>query len=275
MPIILTATDYSEVANHAVDYACSMAQTYAASVTVVHSFIIPVVISTDTPMPAISIEEARNIAIERMDALITELKTRYTGIDIRSDITYGDITDSLQEYTESVQPWIIVIGNSSSEDTNFWPGSNLINSLKGLPYLVLAVPANASYKPIKNICFACDYKNTDEHLPANDLIKIVTATGAKLHILNVTKNKDGEEGVTTVPNLLKDLLETITPEYHFVDGEDIDESIQQFVTEKNMDWLVVMPHKHGFFEGLLHRSHTKAMARMSHVPLMALHEVNK
>lgn len=275
MPIILTATDYSEIANHAVDYACNMAQTYAASVTVVHSFIIPVVISTDTPMPAISIEEARNIAIERMDTLMADLKTRYPGIDIKSDITYGDITDSLQEYTESVQPWIIVIGNSSSEDTSFWPGSNLINALKGLPYLVLAVPANAKYGAVKNICFACDYKNTDERFPADELIKIVRATGARLHVLNVGQNNEGEERITTPPNSLKDRLASITPEYHFVDSEDIDESIQQFVTEKNMDWLVVIPHKHSFFEGLLHKSHTKAMARMSHIPLMTLHEVNK
>jgi nucleotide-binding universal stress UspA family protein len=272
MPIILTATDYSDTANHAVRYACNMAQAYSASVTVVHSFIIPVVISTDTPMPAISIEEARSISVERMDELIAGLKTEYPGIEINSHITYGDITDSLQEYTESTPPWLIVIGNSSSEDTNFWPGSNLINALKELPVMVLAVPSDATYKPVTNICFACDFKNTSEQIPAENLLKIVHDTGAKLHVLNVHKNNSNEGELNTEADALKAILATASPEYHFISSDNVDERIQQFVTENNMDWLVIIPHKHSFFEGLLHRSHTKAMARMTHIPLMAMHE---
>lgn len=274
MGVILTATDYSDVANHAVHYACSMAQTYAASVTVIHSFIIPVVISTDTPMPAISIDEARNLALERMDSLIAELKRSYTGIDINSHITYGDITDSLEEYTESLKPWLIVIGNSSSNDTSFWPGSNLINALKELPYMVLAVPADANYRPVNNICFACDYQSITERLPTDDLMQLVSKTGAKLHILNVAKDGEHKDGLEEA-NILKTILAPASPEYHFIDGQDVDESIQRFVTEKNMDWLIIVPHKHSFFEGLLHKSHTKAMAKMSHIPLMALHERHK
>jgi hypothetical protein len=39
-----------------------------------------------------------------------------------------------------------------------------------------------------------------------------------------------------------------------------------------MDWLVVIPHRHSFFEGLFHKGHVKAMVRMSKVPIVALHD---
>ncbi|RYE22558.1 MAG: universal stress protein [Sphingobacteriales bacterium] len=271
MPVILTATDYSDIANHAVHYACALAKTHNASVTVVHSFIIPIVIGTDTPMPAISVDEARDMATERMDELMAELEAAHPGVDINSHVTYGDITDSLDEYTETAQPWLIVIGNSSSEDNNFWPGSNLLNALKELPYMVLAVPPEANYTEVKNICFACDFKNTSEQLPAGDLLKLVADTHAKLNVLNVHQGTGDQEGVQAEMNKLKEVLAPANPEYHFVSSESIDDGIQQFVADNNMDWLVIIPHKHSFFEGLLHHSHTKAMARMSHVPLLALH----
>jgi nucleotide-binding universal stress UspA family protein len=62
------------------------------------------------------------------------------------------------------------------------------------------------------------------------------------------------------------------PVYHFIESENIDESIHQFVIENQMNWLVVVPHKHSFFEGLFHKSHTKAMTRKLQIPVISLHE---
>ena len=58
----------------------------------------------------------------------------------------------------------------------------------------------------------------------------------------------------------------------FLTGKDIEEGISNFVTEKGMDWLVVIPHKHSFFESMFKKSHTSAIVKMSHVPLVAMHE---
>jgi hypothetical protein len=50
MPLIIAATDFSDVAENAVNYACSLATAQKAEVMVIHSFIVPVMFS-DIPMP--------------------------------------------------------------------------------------------------------------------------------------------------------------------------------------------------------------------------------
>jgi nucleotide-binding universal stress UspA family protein len=272
MPTILTATDFTDVATNAVHYACNLAIAHNASITVLHSYFIPVAFN-DTPMPVMSIDEAKEIAEEGMNGLIRQLKTQYPNLQVQTHISYGDITDSLQEYAEQAAPWLTVVGNSSSEDTAFWPGSNLMNALKELSHPVVAVPLEARYRPVKKICFACDYKNVSELLPASDLVALAKNTDAQLHVLNVHKS-DRDFGTEAPPEAetLRGMLADAQPQYHFISSNEIDEGIQHFVVEQDMDWLVVMPHKHNFFDRLLHHSHTKAMARMSHIPLVSLHQ---
>lgn len=272
MSLIITATDFSEIANHALHYACQMAGAYNASVSVVHSYNIPVTF-TENPMPMMPIEESKQIAEEHMEELITNLRNTYRGIDIQSQVSFGDITECLTDHAREKQPWLIVVGNSMSEEDGFWLGGSLLSILRESEYPVVAIPQDISFKPINKICLACDYKNVQEHFPAADVLKLVAKTNASLYVLNVDHNN--KEFGTETPietSVLNELIKTADPQYHFIDNADKETGIQHFADENGIDWLVVIPHKHSFFEGLFHKSSTKALARMAHIPIMALHE---
>lgn len=272
MRVIITATDFSDVADKAVNYACQMAEAYNASVIIVHSFIIPVTFS-DTPMPVLAIDELREIADEKMNELLSKLKTSFPGLNISSKVLYGEITDSLQEYTAEQKPWVIILGNSGSADNPLLLGSNLLSAMRHLKYPVVVVPPDATFSPLKKICLACDYKKITDKFPFGQLLDIIGQTQAALYVLNVDHEN---KGVTTDTIMeteeLHIGLKSANPEYHFIESPDTDEAIQSFVTSQQMDWLVIVPHKYSFFEGLFHKKHTPAMARLHHIPLVALHE---
>jgi nucleotide-binding universal stress UspA family protein len=272
MPEIIAATDFSKAADSAIDYACNLAVSYKASLTIIHSYIIPVSF-TDNPMPVMPIEEGRHIAEASIANLLEKLKNNYPQLTINTSVTYGDITDSLQEYTEGKMPWMIVVGNSTTEDDNLWLGSNLINELRNLSFTVMAVSPGTVFKPAHKICFACDLRNVSHHLPADVIVDLVQKTGASLHVLNV--DHDNKEFGTETPvesGALHELLKDANPHYHYIDNADIEEGIKNFIETNNIDWLVVTPHKHSFFDGLFHKSHTKAIVRRIHIPIIALHE---
>jgi nucleotide-binding universal stress UspA family protein len=274
MPVIITATDFSEIGDNAVRYACSLAKDNGASIIVVHSFIVPVAFS-DTPMPVMPIDDSKQIAEERMKKELNELRASFPDLDLVGKIMYGDIVDSLQEYIEDeVQPWLIVLGNSGTgEESALWLGSTALSALKNLPYPVVAIPAGVTYKGVQKICFACDYKHVTGHLPTQQLLDIVDHTKAELHVLNVDHNDKGVDAETPLETEeLHQYLKPANPQFHYVDDANTDEAINAFVQSNHMDWLVVIPHKHSFFEGLFHKSHVKAMVRMSQVPIVALHE---
>lgn len=274
MPEIIAATDFTEIAENAVRYACGLAKACDASIIIAHSFIIPVAFS-DTPMPVMPVDEGRELAEEKMTELVNKMQAEFTDLPITGKVMYGDIVDSLQEYIEDeVKPWLIVLGNSDvDDDSAVWLGSTVLNALKHLSYPVMAVPPGVSYKPVKKICFTCDMKHVTNELPSQQLISLVEETKAELHVLTVGNNGKNFEANTVMENEeLHMYLSPAKPEYHYIDSAEVDASIQKFVNEQQVDWLVAIPHKHSFFEGMFHKGHVKAMIRMTHIPLVALHD---
>ncbi|MEI8278322.1 MAG: universal stress protein [Bacteroidota bacterium] len=272
MSLIIATTDFSDASENAVHYACSMAKEHRASVIILHSFMIPITIS-DTPIPVMPIDEGMGIAERRMKVFVEATIAKNPGVELTGKVMYGDIIDCLEELTEKAKPWFIVFGNNSTDNSASWLGSTAVSALKHLAYNVIAIPQGVAYKPVQKICFACDLKNYKEHVSTQHLIDLVQATGAQLHILNVDhNNKNYGPDSPLEETAIHGLLKSLNPEYHFVDNENTDEAIQQFVDTHKMDWLVVVPQKHLFFENLFHKSHTKAMVKMSHIPLVALHD---
>lgn len=272
MPLIVATTNFSDSSENAVHYACSMAKEHKASIIILHSFMIPITIS-DTPIPAMPIDEGMEIAQKRMNAFTKQIVALYPNVEITGKVMYGDIVDCLQELTEKSKPWFIVFGNNSTDSSSSWLGSTAASALKHLPFNVIAIPHGVSYQPVEKICFACDLKNYKEHISTQHLIDLVEIIGAQLHVLNVDHNNKHYGSQSPLEEVtIHRLLKSLNPEYHFVDNENTDEAIQQFVDTYKMDWLVVVPQKHSFFENLFHKSHTKAMVKLSHVPLVALHD---
>lgn len=271
MPLIITATDFSPVGNNAVRYACSLAETVGARVIVLHSFIFPAMFS-DLPLPASLVNEAQNDADIHMTRLVNELQGDHKEIDIKGKVDYGDILSTLDNYTkENIHPWLIIIGNSVAGEKGTWPDSTIVDALKTLKYPVLAVPPGATYHPVKKICFAFDNKHKGNDSAMQQLVKLTTTMGAQLHVLNAqTESIDGK--TAEIDEHVKTVLLPSAPEYHIVYEADIDNSIQQFIGSNNVDWLILLPRKHSFFEGLFHKSHTKSIAHHSNIPVIALHD---
>ena len=272
MPHLLVATDFSEVAENTVRYACQLAADLSASVVVMHSFVIPVTFS-DTPMPIMPIDEGKEIAEERMSELMTSLKSSYPALEISSKVMFGDIVDCIEEHTEKDVPLMVLLGNSGSGDSNLWLGSNALSALRSLHKTVVAVPEKVSYRKPEKVCFACDFKNVSDHFQSAKLVGLVQTLGAQLHVLNVdNQNKNFTSETPMETSELHLMLEGLNPVYHYVEKENVEEGIKEFIDENHMDWLVIVPHKHSFFEGLFHKSHTKAIMKMVNIPLVAIHE---
>jgi nucleotide-binding universal stress UspA family protein len=152
-------------------------------------------------------------------------------------------------------------------------GSNTINVVNHTNVPVLIVPAESKYKPVEEIVLVCDYKKINETIPQKPLRSILDATKAKLFVLNIDHNN--REFKSDSPHeafVLDDILKDYTPEYHHVDSKDFAEATNDFVEKYNVDIIITIPKKHGFFESIFKRSHTKQLAYHTHVPLLCMHD---
>lgn len=273
MSYLIAATDFTDVANNAVHYACRCAGKLNVSVQIVHSFTIPVNFG-ENPMPVIPVDESREIAEERMGALLQELRQAYPGLVITGEISFGDILDNLGDLTEDKKPLMVIIGNSGTDDQMLWMGSNVLSVMRHLRIPVVAIPMEYAYQHPYNICYACDYKYVDPRL-TEDLLRFVRLIGAKLHVLHVDfENKEFSPDSIREHRELYQALLPLNPVYHHVQNQKAEEGIYDFILSNDMDMLIVVPHKQSFWTSLFHKSLTKAMVKTSPVPIVALHEAS-
>jgi nucleotide-binding universal stress UspA family protein len=274
MPLIITATDFSDTGTNAVNYACQLATAQQAQLVIIHSYMIPIMFS-DVPMPATIVDDAQHDSEEQMIKLVAEMEGSYPGLDIKGKIVYGDIIDAIEEFTEeNVKPWVVVIGNSSSREDSSWPDSTLIEALKTLKYPVIAVPPIAAYHPIGHICFAFDNKHSGHEAALQQVTELTKQLNAQLHVLHALPDIQNPDHNPDVDIAAQKILAPANPHYHTVFGNHTDQTIQTFNEENNMDLLIMIPHKYSFFQGLFHQGHTKAIVHNSRIPILALHDAH-
>jgi len=95
----------------------------------------------------------------------------------------------------------------------------------------------------------------------------------KLLVLNINYHAAKADADMPFQSLMLDtLLQGYQPEYYFTEYKDFIEGINAFAEEHQVDLIITIPKRHGFFERLFHKSHTKQLAFHSHVPLIILHD---
>ncbi len=271
MSLIISATDFSDIGTNTINYACRMAQEQGSELIILHSYSVPLMFS-DGPMPVNFINDTARDAEEHMDSLLIELYQAYPGVSIKGEVVFGDIIDAIDKYAEEHEkPWLIVVGNSTTSEGGTWPGSTVMDAFNNLRYPVMAVPPDIKYKPVRNICFAFDNKHSGNISAMLRLADIKQKLNAELHVLNVQTEGD-KINDTEIDPIVRNLLSPTDPHYTVVANTDVNQAIETFVQDNNTDLLIMIPRKHSFFEGLFHKSHTKAITHVSHIPVLALHE---
>ena len=272
MSLIITATDFSVIANNAVHYSCKLAQMQNAELMIIHSYTLSVAF-IDARAAEMTIEEAKNIAEENMDILVRQLNSEYPGLKVSGKILYGDVIDNIEELCgENKIPWMVVVGNSIAGDNISWIESKMIQAFRNLKYPVLGIPPDCKYKDIRRLCFTYDNEYKGAEIALNQLKDIASNLNAELHVLYAQKDVLNRDNMTEINSKAIEILKRVNPHYHVVYNSDIVKAVKTFLETHLIDWLIVMPRQHSFLESIFHKSNTKAIAHNINLPIVALHE---
>ena len=139
---------------------------------------------------------------------------------------------------------------------------------------VLIIPEDALFRDINNVMLASDFKNTQNVTPSVPIKSFLRFFRPKLHIVNVDEGhyvslsaeheKEKEQ--------LNEMFVMFNPEFYFLRLYNVDEALNLFAEEKNIDLIISIQHNHSFLEKLFKRSHTKSLSYESHVPILVVHE---
>jgi nucleotide-binding universal stress UspA family protein len=275
MKTIIVPTDFSPIATNAVNFATKMAESINASLLLLNVYNIPVSYS-EVPVVLISVEEMKKSSEEQL----SKLKERITHITsgklkIYTESRMGNTVDEIEELCKSIQPFAVVMGakgTSGIEKIVF--GSTTLSAIRHLTWPVICVPSGKEFgNGLKKIGFACDFRHVLETTPVKYIKQIVKEFGAELHVLNVDyKEKHFRPETPEQSFLLHNLLEDLSPQYHFINNPDIEDGINEFAESNNLDLVIAIPKKHKLLEGIFKPSNTKQLVFQSHIPVMCVHE---
>lgn len=277
MKTIIVPTDFSPAALNALNYALDMAQAIHARIVLVNTYQLPLSYTEAplSPINAISVEEIRKLSEDRLEELKKSALHKTSGqVDIATEAKLGYTADVLAEMCEALQPFAVVMGSHGATALErMLMGSTTLAVIRHLKYPVIVVPPGTSYKKIRKIGLACDFKEVVETTPVEYIKSIVQEFGAELYVLNVTDEEERRNCEIPLESAwLDELLHDVHPQYVFLDDDDVVETINEFAETHNLDVVMVIPKKHRLLEKLFHKSQSKELLRHSHIPIVSIHE---
>ena len=275
MKRIVVPTDFSASATSAMNYAVGMAKDIGAAIHLYHVYQVPVAVS-DVPVVIVSVEELKKNAEEQLEYLKKGLAhiTSDKPVMVTTEATMGNTVDELEELCKRMHPFMVVMGSRGSTGMErILFGSTTLTAIKHLTCPVIVVPPGSNYKGIKKVGFACDFRKVIETTPTHYIEELVRLFGASLHVLNVDyENKHFKPETPEESLYLHTLLKDLNPQYHFIEEKDIEDAINKFAEENNLDLVITIPKKHKLLDGLFRKSSTRQLVFESHIPVLCIHE---
>jgi len=276
MKTILVPTDFSSTAKNAAMYAINFAKQLKYERIILYNAY-QALLTTDPNIALIDtvditeLEKSSKANLENFRMLLKPFCDASISLDILSE--YGAVTYDINEICKSNEVDFIVMGVTGVgkvEETLI--GSFAIDVARRSEVPVIIVPPDATYTKINEVMLACDFSKVVETTPVASIKKLLDASKAKLFVVNIDHNNKRFNSDTPFESLMLDtLLYDYKPEYQFVDDPDFVEGINKVALQKQVDLIITIPKKMGWFEGLFKKSHTKMLAYHSHVPLMVVH----
>jgi nucleotide-binding universal stress UspA family protein len=278
MKTILVPTDFSATAKNATLYAMGLAKQIGATKLVLYNAYEAVVpsITIDPTVPSImpvDLETFKSISETGLKAFADDISQASDGsITIEQLCNLNTLVNGICEAIIITSAELVVMGitgGNALEESLI--GSNTVDVAKAITVPMIIVPTNAVFKTIEEITFAVDLKKVATTTPVAPLQKLLDTIQAKLFVLHVNDGEDDADKDEQMV-ILNSLLQGYNPQYFFVNNNSFIDGINEFVNSKNVDLLVTIPKKHGWFETIFKRSHTKLLAFHTHVPLMVVHD---
>lgn len=219
-------------------------------------------------------EEMVKIALEEGESLIRFIRTKTKGkIDIAFEYRLGyDFAKVVNRYVEEKDIDLIIMGTHGATGLKkVLMGSNAASVINTSLVPVLAIPADATYKPIKKIAYATNMKNLEDEIKTITLF--ASLFGAAVNVVHVTpsapdKKFDPDKFTKSLIKLSK--YKKIT--FQFLKNENVTAGVDSFTARKKPQLLAMFTHKLAAYEKFFGKGITRQQAFRSTVPLLSFNK---
>lgn len=278
MKKILVPYDFSEVARHALNFACEIADKSSAEIILLNVIEHPTPDSFKTmgiqnmdPMEQLYIKKMVEQVEARLNAVGTE--SQYSDEKILYKIQLGNAFNTIIDQIVEEAVDLVVMGTEGADGLNeLFVGSNAEKVVRKATCPVITVQNKCEIEPIEKIVFASDFQHTDNTF-VGQLKSLQSTLGAQLKIVKIntpasftsTRHdmKQMEEFVS------KNGIENYTIEiYNYKNEED---GIIYYAEDVNADMIALGTHQRRGVGHFLSGSIAEDVTNSSPLPVWTAH----
>jgi nucleotide-binding universal stress UspA family protein len=274
MKTILVATDFSNTARNAVNYAAALAKRTKARLVMLHAWQ-PQIFIAEAPLVLSLSPGTQKDCLKRLSTKKAALAAKHgPSLKIETVCLEGTAADTIKRYALEIKADLIVVGTHGAgflEEKLL--GSIASELIKNAKSPVISVPAKVKFKNIKRIVLATDYGQTETVDILQPLKKLAGVFGSHIYVLNVMPEKNAIPTVSQAIQgmRLEHLLDRHDHSFHSATSNDVVSGINDFVKLHGADLTVMLPRHLSFMKTLTKKSNSKAMAFHTKTPLLTIH----
>jgi nucleotide-binding universal stress UspA family protein len=273
MKQILVASDFSNCAANALEYALALAKMLNMEVCVLHA-IGPTEGINNSTYNAIFIDDYYNNKREALKEWVAARidKDEYKDIEVTTICGVGFLKNVITRYIDEHHVELLVMGITGSTGISGIVGSNasMMVSIVKTPTLVVPLESKLSDNPV--ITLATDYETRLSADDVNALNEMVEAFGSeKLNVLYVAEKTDTKQ-IETGESKLRSVIKNTELDFHYINESRPLNGIMEFVEKNETDILCLVKHHHNILYRLFNRSTVNQVMTKSVKAILVLHE---
>ncbi len=275
MKKIIFPTDFSEISKNAFLYALHLAKNTHSEITTLHTYQYPAMNYMDVPIYLPEIYEVTELSqFENYKGHIPVLHKIAEGhhlghVKINNVLESGDLIDSIIDLTKKENADYIVMGTKG--DTGLaatFLGSTTEKVMNDANAVVIAIPEDCEYQPIKKILFITEFK-TEEIEVLKKALTIAKAFHSHIDCLYVKPKENPVDG--RIIHDWKVMFGNENVSFHCIESDDKEGLILEFIPLYHINMLAMTTHHRNFFQRIFDVSLSKKLAFHTKIPILAFH----
>lgn len=286
---ILVPVDFSSYSQKAARIAFEIAFQLKAEMVLLHSYPNPIAYSVpfsdvyafDTGL-MLHLENAEKAARENMETFLKILvesvsKERWNTISTEYMIKAGEPSEDILSYTHLNRVILVAMGTQGKAGSEYdIIGSVTAEIISSSKVPVLAIPADTPENiasVFHKVLYATNFDNKD-FSAIETLIGILKPYHPELHCVHIGIKGDPMWNLARLEgmkNILCSKYQKETFKCQLIDGVDILEEIEKYITENNIDLLALTTHRRSMLSRIFNPSIARKMLFHTNIPMLVFH----
>ena len=278
---IMIPTDFSDNAMNAITYALEFFKYQKAEFYFMHAYQAEVynheelLSRTDFSdiVKRVKLQSETNLAslLSKVKEISPNPNFKYFTIS-----AYNSLLDEADLIVEGRNIDLIVMGTKGkSNKSNLTFGSNTLQVLKYVQCPILAIPQDYKYQQPKHALFPTNYLIPYKRRELKLLCNLISPYRTKLDMLCVSKTEKLSYRQEDNKTFIEETICENEINFYTTDSKKIDEAINGYINDNNIDFLVMVNTQHSYLENILFQSTIDVISLKITIPLLVFQNLRR